>query len=333
MFLLGVFVINAFDVVCNALEVDAYPDATVSDPQCFTLPLWDFSTMRFPGVLQRIAFAFFVSVFILLYVPQLDIPAPRPTYNGPSLLEKAIYWFKRDLLQWLAVFLIFTIYMSLMFGWHVPDCGQGHLGPECNAAQYADIQFWGKAHMYQNATCVPDCPIFDPEGLMGDFTAVLTCFLGVHIGRMLLDTQNFKERAQYGTVVGLLWLGLGILLHETWIPINKNLWSPSFVLFMAGAATLLLILLTLIIDELEFRRPFIPLIALGMNSIAIYAGSETVPNLASMFFYKKTEHSAWWLLQRVIYSWADEPVAGFLFSFMCASLWTLVAHILYQDYF
>lgn len=329
MFLLGVFVINAFDVVCGAVESGRYPGARLSGPQCFLLPLWDFANMRIPGVLQRIAIAFLTTVAIVLFVPQLRISPPRPVYGGISIVERAIYWLKRDILQWLTVFAILALYLGLLLAWDVPGCGMGHLTPQCNAAQYIDEQFWGKAHMYLRPTCLPDCPYFDPEGILGDLTAIVTCFLGVHIGRMLIDLQDFQERLRYGVFCSGLWLGLGILMHETWIPINKNLWSPSYVFFMCGSATAILLLLTWLIDERGIKTPFVPLMAMGMNSIAIYAGSETLPNLLGMFFYKDTSHNGWYLASQVIYGWAKEPVAGLLWSFVVASFWVGVGSLLY----
>jgi heparan-alpha-glucosaminide N-acetyltransferase len=343
---LGILVINPFGAVCDAT-------------QCYVLPLWDISSMRLPGVLQRIAMAYLITTLIVLYVPVRR--SALSIFYGWAGAFHAIYG--SYIFQWLVALVFPVIYIILTWGWDVPDCGRGHLSPTCNAAQYMDIQVFTEAHMYQGATCIPDCKIFDPEGIMGTLSAVLTCYMGVHIAHILQSTSNDEDEAAVassqltankGLAIGVapnkhnqwlvaqvsektthmlgaavVWAAIGITLHFTCEPINKNLWSLSYVFVMAATGTAVLWLFLMAVDAYGFKKVFSGFKWMGMNSIAIYVGSETLPNLLSMVYKGTTDKNFWWYGQQVIYSWCDEPVAGLLWSWLVALFWMGVGGILY----
>ncbi|KAI8521194.1 hypothetical protein Bbelb_009480 [Branchiostoma belcheri] len=129
----------------------------------------------------------------------------------------------------------------------------------------------------QNTVYKTEVP-FDPEGLLGTLTSALLCFLGLQAGKILLTyTQN-------GQRVGR-WLGwavatgaIGALLcdgrqNEGWIPLNKNLWSVSFVLVLSCFAFVLLSACYIIIDVKQWWTGA-PFYQVGMNSILVYIGHE-----------------------------------------------------------
>eukprot|EP00762_Andalucia_godoyi_P003170 ANDGO_01008.mRNA.1 transmembrane protein len=350
MALLGVLVINPFNAVCGFVYYNQ--PSTLSGWSCdlYTLPLWDVVHMRLPGVLQRIAAAYFITTIIILYVPKIG----GSNKNAPAIAQEGFSINRREgdaqtdsasdefsgglfvpyLLQWAVVGSIVSVYLILLFKLplHSPSCHSGSLTPECNAARSVDIAVFGRDRMYQWPTCLPDCDIFDPEGILGTLTAVLSCYLGVHAARILIGTKN-NHKKQFNLYVGfvLLMAATALSLHFTdTIPVNKNLWSISYVATMAGTAVGFLWILIVIVDVLHAGRVvFAPFKWMGMNSIALYVGSETLPNLASMVFANTPDKNAWWGAQQLIYSWADEPVAGLLFSAVVSCFWLGVAGLLY----
>jgi len=83
-------------------------------------------TLRIPGILQRIAFCYLVTVLIHVWVPVRSVE-PSARHYGRSLLRL----YNKYLYQWLAAALLLVLYLALTFGTNVPDCGYGHLDPEC----------------------------------------------------------------------------------------------------------------------------------------------------------------------------------------------------------
>lgn len=178
----------------------------------------------------------------------------------------------------------------------VPGCGRGYLGPgglddfgkffNCTGgvAGYIDRKTFGN-HMYKNAAChrLYETPLnFDPEGILGTLTSILSVYLGVQAGRTLNTYQNVKAKAIrwmiWGTIIGIIG---GILCKferdDGPIPINKQLWSLSYVFVTSGMAFILQTFLFLIVDILRKwgGRPFFyP----GMNAIFIYVGHELFKN-------------------------------------------------------
>ncbi|GFS36206.1 heparan-alpha-glucosaminide N-acetyltransferase-like protein [Actinidia rufa] len=178
--------------------------------------------------------------------------------------------------QWLGGFVSFIIYMVTTYALYVPDwsftvhddqepqrytvkCGmRGHLGPACNAVGYVDRQVWGINHLYSqpvwkrlNACTLSspsDGPLrenapswcrapFEPEGLLSTISAILSGTIGIHYGHVLIHFKGHSERLKQWVSMGLGLLILSIILHFTdAIPINKQLYSFSYVCFTAGAA-------------------------------------------------------------------------------------------------
>jgi heparan-alpha-glucosaminide N-acetyltransferase len=196
----------------------------------------------------------------------------------------------------------------------VPGCPTGYLGaggladngayPGCTGGAHRALDVWlfGEAHIYHDvgaggafvssATCAPDyqCAVYDPEGVLGWLSAAWMCWLGVQAGRVVVSHRALlrggpAERARgiaahlgrwvaWGLACGLAGGALcGFAAEGGAIPINKNLWSPSFVLCLASVGFLALALLFVAIDVLGVWDGA-PMTFMGMNSIALYVGSE-----------------------------------------------------------
>jgi predicted acyltransferase len=203
---------------------------------------------RFASVLGRIAISCFLGALIFL------------NFN----LRGQIVWFIGLLLAyWAAMMLI-----------PVPGFGAGILTPEGNLAAYIDRLFLpGKLHR----------TVYDPEGLLSYSPAAVSALLGIFAGQFLrMDSPAWsrKKKALTIGVAGLLLLVLGWIWGMVF-PVNKNMWTSSFVLVAGGWSALLLSLFYSITDIFQFKKWSMPFVWLGMNSILIYVAAHGAINFES----------------------------------------------------
>lgn len=185
----------------------------------------------------------------------------------------------------------------ITFSMPVPGCPKGYLGPGgrsghegCTggAAGYIDRKVFTLNHIFDDPTCkrqgpgdVPTnygCSIYDPEGLLGNLTSFFLCYLGLQAGRIMKTYQTHRARFIRLALHGLIWAALGTGLcgasqNGGVVPLNKNLWSFSFVALLGGLAYWLLALFFLLIDWIRIWKGT-PFTYVGMNSIVVYMGHE-----------------------------------------------------------
>ena len=171
----------------------------------------------------------------------------------------------------------------MYFCTQVPGCGAGYIGPGGNgdlglhrgctggAHGYVDRVIFGYAHIYHGmddsgglvsaATCadVYDCNVYDPEGTLGYLTAAVLCWLGVQAGRVLVHHRDHRARVlrwvAWGATLTLIGGAMcGFSKNGGAIPINKNLWSPSFVFVMSGLGMYLRLYLCVVVLLLWWWR-------------------------------------------------------------------------------
>ncbi|XP_044269660.1 heparan-alpha-glucosaminide N-acetyltransferase-like [Tribolium madens] len=239
-------------------------------------------SLRFPGVLQRFGVTYFiVGLLEIIFTKRTEVESVSCIY------DVAVAW-----PQWLFVTILVIIHTCITFLVHVPGCGKGYLGPgglddhgkfyNCTGgvAGYIDRQVFGE-HMYKNPACKKLYEIdvyFDPEGILGTLTSVLTVYFGVQAGRTLNTYQNVKAKVIrwviWGSIVGLIGGTLcEFKQNDGLIPLNKQLWSLSFTLVLSGMAFFIQAFLFVLVDILRKwgGRPFFyP----GMNSLFLYVGHE-----------------------------------------------------------
>lgn len=151
--------------------------------------------------------------------------------------------------------------------------------PEGNFGCWLDRTLTG-GHIYR--------PLYDPEGFAGFFPAIVTAMLGMFAGEIVRrgGTTATRRKALELLWVGILCFAAGLALSAVF-PVNKKLWSPSFVLVLGGISFALLSLFYWIIDVRGWRRWSLFFTVIGMNSITIYMTQRIVNfNNASSFFFK-----------------------------------------------
>ncbi|KAJ9576569.1 hypothetical protein L9F63_025533, partial [Diploptera punctata] len=199
--------------------------------------------------------------------------------------------------QWLIIILIIGAHYAIVFHLEVPGCPMGYLGPggiqdngdfrRCvgGATGYVDRMILGVNHMYQNPTEneVYKSGAFEPEGIVGCLLSVFQVFLGVQAGTTLTFYQEWKDRLKHwlawGTASGIIGAILCLASKEEgWIPVNKNLWSLSFVLVTSSFAFFLLSACYFLID-VKFWWSGKPFFYPGMNATIMFVGHEVAYNL------------------------------------------------------
>jgi predicted acyltransferase len=200
------------------------------------VPSFDLAAIRIPGVLQRIAVCYLVAALVFLV----------SGWRTEAVLAAAAvlgYW---AALQWIPV----------------PGFETGDLGKEGNVAAWVDRTVLGP-HIWRGGR------VYDPEGILSTVPAIATTLLGVLVGRLIRSGLGMADTATGLFIGGVTGVALG-LVWEQWLPINKSLWTGSYVLFTAGAALLVLTLCYWLIEIQGWRWWARPFQILGVNALAVF---------------------------------------------------------------
>lgn len=162
----------------------------------------------------------------------------------------------------------------------------GAFSLEGNVSMRIDTWLVGGNHCYHGYNGTD----FDPEGVLGSMTAACSCLLGYLIGSMIHDSQKnmsatncSPDRVVNRTFVyGCLSLILGVIL-SIWVPINKPLWSVSYVFYAGGWAMLALAFLAYLLDVKGYEKPFVPFKAMGMNALMAFVFSGVIAKSYGFF--------------------------------------------------
>jgi predicted acyltransferase len=153
----------------------------------------------------------------------------------------------------------------------VPGFGAGNLTAEGSLEGYIDRLFLpGRLHS----------KVYDPEGIFSTIPAIATALLGMFLGTFLKTKPTYisiKKTLLILVTSAIILIGLGLLWNYDF-PINKRLWSSSFVCFVGGCSILFFTFFYLIIDVMGFHKWAFPLLLIGSNSILIYMASEGLVN-------------------------------------------------------
>lgn len=172
----------------------------------------DYDTLRIMGVLQRIALAWGLGAVIVLLV-------------------------KRNYI-WVTTLVILLGYWALLyfFGGSDPYSLEGNFGRQ------VDMKILGENHLYKGFG-VP----FDPEGLLSTIPAVATVLLGFMTGNLISSFGTSWKTAGWLAIIGAALIGAGLLWGQ-YFPINKPIWTSSYVLYAGGIGMMILALLFIIVD-------------------------------------------------------------------------------------
>ncbi len=198
---------------------------------------YDFSQLRIPGVLQRIAIAFLLAAATVLWTGR----------RGRVLITVTLllgYW---AVLAWVPV----------------PGVGAGVWEPGQDPGAYLDRLIFGTNHLWKESRT------WDPEGLLSTLPAIATVLLGTFTGDWLRSDRSDRVKVRGMLAAGGFGIALGLLWH-TVFPINKPLWTSSYVAFAGGCALIGLGLCYWLIELRGYRRWGFPFRLFGVNAIAAF---------------------------------------------------------------
>jgi len=261
-------------------------------------PIENFGKIRIMGVLQRISLAYFIGAIAILNL------SPRN--------QKV-----------LAIALLFGYWSALTV---VPVGGYSasELTPEGNLGGYIDRLILGSQHLYKGGP-------FDPEGLFSTLPAVVTVLTGYFTGEWL-RVQQIKTR----TSINLAICGLCcVVIGHLWgfiFPINKQLWTSSYVVFTAGWALLLLAVCyeTIEVRDWKWGRPFE---IMGLNAIFLFVASGIVARILLKTHIGRGESAPstyTWIYENWFLPWAGPLNGSLAFAVTAVLFWWLILYGMYR---
>ena len=251
----------------------------------------DFADIRFPGVLQRIGVVFFFTAILFI------------NFNWKTLV---------------GICAVFLVGYWLLMG-YVPVEGMESTFERApnNLANYIDVKVLG-THNYK--------PDYDPEGLLSTIPSIASSLLGVFTGLILTSKREKKETILVG--IGVIMLIVGYLWDMVF-PINKALWSSSFVMVTAGWANIFLALIYYLSDVKGLKFGSIFKYA-GANAITVYFLSSFVSKLLHYIKVDDDTSVHGWLFQNIyVYDFMPMELSSLLYGLTVVGFYMLLAYIMY----
>jgi len=246
-------------------------------------PFYELSSIRIPGVLQRIAVCYFVASMLFLH-------------GGTKTLA-----------LWAVAFML--VYWAAMQWFPVPGVGAGSYEKEANFSAWLDnLVLHG--HMWSQTKT------WDPEGIFSTFPAISTTLFGVLTGQLLRRDLPALKKVSHLLTVGMLLIAIGYALSP-WLPINKSIWTSSFALLTGGLAMVVLAISYYLLDIKGWRRGTRPFYIYGMNAITVYVLSGVVARLLYLIKWQSGDELITlkeWLVNTFFLPWLSPVNASLAYA-------------------
>jgi predicted acyltransferase len=259
--------------------------------------------LRIPGVLQRIALCYLLAGLTVVLAGR----------DRNRILVGVGFILTYELLMRL----------PLVTGW-----GAGSFALADNFVRWADLRLLGEAHLYRTAGVA-----FDPEGLVSTLPAAATTLAGYFAGRLLTGSRDLQVRlvtlTRWGAA-GVLAGGAACFLE----PVNKQLWTVTYVLVTGGLALMSLAGAVWMIDVRNWRVGTRPAVVFGSNPLVAFLGSGLLARILILVRFPDAEggtRSLKSLLHADVFSAAAGPVGGsVLFAVFTVLLWLAILWVMYN---
>lgn len=262
-------------------------------------PYFELSTIRIPGVLQRIAVVYLFASIIFL----------KSSIKTVSIISVVLLIF-----YWLAMTLI-----------PVPGVGYPNLEPTTNLAAWID-----KSLLYGHLWSATK--IWDPEGIFSTIPAISTALFGILTGHWLRKKMEETTRVVWMFIFGNIGLVLGYI-WDFWFPINKSLWTSSYVVYTAGLALHFLAFCYWFIDVKGIKWWTKPFIVYGLNAITVFFMSGIIGRLMTLI---KVTNAAGeeialktYIFENFFNSWLSTINASLAYALVYVLIWLGLMWILY----
>jgi predicted acyltransferase len=264
-------------------------------------PFFDLSTIRIPGVLQRIAVCYFFATIIYLH----------------SGVKTQATWAMGLML----------VYWAFMEWYPVPGIGAGSYAKAANFSAWVDNMFL-HGHMWSQTRT------WDPEGLFSTLPAISTTIFGVLAGQILCRDIPGKKKLLVLLAAGSLAVLLGLAWGQ-WLPINKNLWTSSYALMTSGMAAVTLGISYYLIDVRGIKKGIFPFRVYGMNAITVFVLSGIVGRVLYLVKWTSGDITITlkqWLMNTLFQPWLSPVNASLAFALCFVALSYLAMHYLYTKH-
>ncbi len=263
-------------------------------------PYFQLSTIRIAGVLQRIALCYLIASLIFLTTK-----------------------IRTQLLIALALLIVYWLVMTRLAA---PGYAPGDLSKEGSIASFVDRVLLGP-HIWRQGK------VYDPEGLLSTIPAVATTLFGILTGHWLRSEHTRIEKVVGMFVAGIVCVVLGWSWNP-FFPINKALWTSSYVLFTAGLALQLLAICYWVIDIKAYRRWAWPFEVFGVNALALFVGSGLMVKLMALIKLPREDgtqiSSQGWIFRKLFLTWASPINASLAYAIAFILLWLFLMWLLYR---
>ena len=211
------------------------------------------ATLRLPGILQRIGLCYALGTgLVLLTVTRRE--------DGLAAINRGVVAG--------AIAILLVGYWALLTFVPVPGFGAGNLDPAGSLTAFIDRSVLTTAHMWKYGTDAAGAIVYDPEGLLSTLPATANVLIGILAGTAWKRAPEQRTALLIGGA-GIVLIVAGLLIAPVF-PINKRLWTSSFVLLSGGVGAVLLSLLTLALESAIARTVATPLRVLGGNAILAF---------------------------------------------------------------
>ena len=265
----------------------------------------DFKNVRIPGVLQRIAIVYLVVSLLYLYT------------NWITQAVTGIF--------------ILLLYWALMTLIPVPGIGEANLAKGTNLAAWLD-NYLLPGHLWITSKT------WDPEGILSTLPAIATGIAGLLTGTLLTAGSSKIQKVKYlltgavfGVITGLIW--------NLAFPINKALWTSSYVLYAAGLALICLTILYYIIDVKGFSGWTSFFVVFGVNPMFIFFFSGIIPRILSGIKivnpndpeHEKITFQTYLYEFQITPYFSDPKNASLAYALIYLLFWFIILYILYRN--
>lgn len=275
-------------------------DSELSAWERFSSSVFSFGHLRILGVLQRLAIAYLGGALLSLWL--------KPRHY---LLASAI--------------ILFVYFLILLWG-------DGFVLSENNIIARVDTALFGAEHLYGDYMSDGTYIAFDPEGLLSALSSFAHVLLGMFVGNMLVKIKENEIRVMRLFIYGTILVFAACLLSYG-CPINKKVWSPTYVMITCGFASQLLALLIYCIDIRGWQRWGRFFEAFGVNPLFMYVLSEVLA--IALGYISFPWGNGYISIQRYVYSqclasWINPYGASLVYAMLFVLLNWVVAHMLYK---
>jgi predicted acyltransferase len=210
----------------------------------------------------------------------------------------------------------------------VPNCDATTIDDKaCNLAAYVDRTIFGENHIWRSAK------VFDPEGILSTIPAVVTTISGVLTGTWLKSKRDNLEK-----VAGMFFFGIGLTvtgwIWHSFFPINKSLWTSSYVVYTSGLALLFLGFCFYLIDIKNYKKWTKPFVIFGVNALALFVFSGLLSKILGIIkitdIAGKQTSLQGWIFQNGFLSIAEPINASLLFALTYILFWLFLMWLLYR---